>query len=470
MIPIKFIDFLKSFLVAIIYVYIIIYIGYNDNVLFFSSMIFGSFFLFLLFSPAHSLAFTLMFVIDPFGFSGLSLALIIPFSLCFLILFFNLKYSLKLLKVDKNFFLLLKCIAFFSFYQFCVSYLIKGIPDLNYLFSEMKFWLAVWIIIPVYIITYSQYKTFLSTIFIIVIINILVYYLSIFGVVELFEIRLLNRIQGDADSVRLIIYDLRQITKIFVYISPLYAVYYFWNKSSWVIILTGAFIFLAVLIAMLRTELFYLIMGAITSLYLGKKYLFKSNAYLKLGISGFAIYAIFIYLFPGLSDVYNFLYEDILNLLQNESNDSSGQYRLNVQLPVLIEILSNNIFFGGGKFSMSYDNTGHHLLHDIPILGGFGAYGLIGMCIYYTRFILIFKRIKILQNFKLLFQFHPNEILIVLGLLSYFLTMLLFRTLHLNIELAFETGQVEFGLFMGVFFSMTRFLYEKEKMLILNNK
>lgn len=468
MISIKLIDFLKSFLVAIIYVFINLYIGHSNTIIFFSSMILGSFFLFLFFSPAHSLAFSLMFIIDPFGFSGLSISVIIPFSLCFLTLFFNFKYSLRLLRFDKNFILLLKCIAFFSVYQICVSYLIKGIPSTKFLFEEMKFWIGIWVVVPVYIITYYQHNSFFKTIFFIVIINILLYFLSIFGLIELFEIRLQSRYEDD--NLRFILYDLRQITKIFIFLGPLYAVYYFRNKSSLVIILTGAFVFLAVLIAILRTEIFYLFMGAITSLYLGKKYLLKNNAYLKLGISGFLLFIIFTYLFPSLSDIYSGVYKNTLSVLQNNSNDSSADYRLNVQLPVLIEILSNNIFFGGGKFSMSFENTRHHLLYDIPLLGGFGAYGLIGISIYYLRFIFIFKRIKIIKNFKLLFQYYPNEILIVLALLSYFLTMLLFRTLHVNIELAFETGQVEFGLFIAVFFAMTRFLSEKEKILILSIK
>lgn len=460
MITIKNIDFLKTVFVAFMFAYINIFVGHSSTLLFFSSMILGSLFSFFFFSSAHSLAFSLLFIIDPFNISGLSIAVIIPFFLSFLILIFKTKYSLKVLKFDKNFNNLLKCLVLFSVYQLLISYVIYT-PDLKYGLSEIKYWLGVWIVVPVYIIVYDQHKTFLGVIFLVVIINVLIYFLSIFGIFELNDVVKAGRYEGSSDALRLILYDLRQITKILVYLAPLYAVYHFRKKSSLVIIATGSFVFLAVLIAILRTEIFYLFMGIITSLYLGNKYLHKNNAFLKIAILGVFILIVFANLFPDLADIYNLVYDKTINVLKGESIDSSAQYRTNVQLPVIAEIISNNLIFGAGRFAVSYESSGHQLLYDLPVISAFGAYGLLGMSIYYIRFLFIFKRMKSIRRSKLLFKFYPNETLLVIALYSYFITMLLFRTLHLNIELAFETGQVELGLFMGVSFAMTRFLFEK---------
>jgi hypothetical protein len=38
--------------------------------------------------------------------------------------------------------------------------------------------------------------------------------------------------------------------------------------------------------------------------------------------------------------------------------------------------------------------------------------------------------------------------------------MLTFRTLHINIELAFDFGMAEFGLFIGVYFGLIKLLIE----------
>lgn len=467
---IKNIDLSKSLIVAILFTFVNVVIGYGNSLLFFTSLILGSFFFYFLFSAAHSLAYSLMFAINPFDFSGLSISIIIPFFLCFLVLMNKRKSSFILLRSDKSFGTLLRCIAVFTIYQVLVSYLFSEIPNLTYLFNEMKFWLLIWVIIPVYIVTYYEHKTFFQTILFIVLINIVLYYLSIFNIINLFEVTEASRYTGESEVSRLLVYDLRQITKIFVYLSPLFAIYYVRNKSFSIIILLGCFVFLAVIIAVLRTEMFYLFMGMLLSVHIGKKFLFANNAYFKLGIVVIFILIIASYLFPNLIDVYTGVLENTLNVVQTDAKDSSGEYRSNIQLPVLMNVIYQNLFFGGGKYAVSYEKTTHYLFFDIPILGAFGAYGIVGMTIYYARFIIILKRIKIVKKFRPLLEKNPIEILLVLGLFSYFLTMLLFRTLHLNLELAFESGQVELGLFIGVYFALTRILMEnEEKLLTINN-
>jgi len=115
-----------------------------------------------------------------------------------------------------------------------------------------------------------------------------------------------------------------------------------------------------------------------------------------------------------------------------------------------------------GLYAVSYEATTHYLLYDIPILGAFGAYGIVGMLIYYGRFVVIFSRYKAVKMSQNLFDQFPVECLLVNGLLAYFITMITFRTLHINIELAFDSGMAELGLFIGIYFALIRFLDEQK--------
>ncbi|MCF8320873.1 MAG: O-antigen ligase family protein [Flavobacterium sp.] len=218
-------------------------------------------------------------------------------------------------------------------------------------------------------------------------------------------------------------------------------------------------VYVSVLFAILRTEMVYLLLGALLAILISIKQ-FKSVGRLKGVALVFVCVAMVLYLLPTLLDT---IIETTKLALKGGAleNDESADHRINVQLPVLMKIIESSPFFGGGLYSVSYGATTHYLLYDIPVLGAFGAYGIIGMLIYYSRFIYIFSRYKVLEMSQILFDQFPIECLLVNGLLAYFISMITFRTLHINIELAFDFGMPEFGLFIGVYFGLIKILSEK---------
>ncbi|WP_396186339.1 hypothetical protein [Flavobacterium sp.] len=286
------------------------------------------------------------------------------------------------------------------------------------------------------------------------------YYLSFFGVYDFFEIKEFSRSSDNDGLMRFFSFDLRQITKIFVYLLPLFIMFSF--KSTFVrfwVVLIGFMVYVSVLLAILRTEMLYLFMGALLAMFISIRQ-FKTIGTIKIATIGFVCVALILYLFPTLVDSLLQTVQISSKLGGGFSNDESADHRLNVQLPVLMKVIESSPFFGGGLYSVSYEATTHYLLYDIPILGAFGAYGIVGMLLYYSRFIYIFSRYKAVKMSQKLFDKFPIECLLINALLAYFITMLTFRTLHINIELAFDFGMAEFGLFIGVYFGLIKLLIE----------
>jgi len=423
-------------------------------------MLFGTIFIYFL-SPTLSFIYALIFVIDPMATFKLSAISIIPIFLCFTFFVFNTQRCLLILRKDKYLRKLMVLCLMFTFYQLIVSLLLRSQQDFYYVFKNVRYWLGIWILIPSYIFIIIDRKNFFVSITIIVLLIMIFYYLSFYGVYNFFEIREFQRSQDNVSLIRFFSFDLRQITKIFVYILPLFIIFPFKNRFvKFLVPLIGIMVYISVLLAILRTEMFYLFMGALLAVFISVRQ-FKTIGKIKIILYGFICVALVLFLFPTLLDTIVQTVQMSLNPGGGLSSDASTDHRLNVQLPVLMKIIESNPFFGGGNYSVSFEATGHYLLYDIPILGAFGAYGIIGMLIYYSRFIHIFLRYKAVKMSQKLFDQFPVECLLTNGLLAYFITMITFRTLHINIELAFDFGMAEFGLFIGVYFGLIKILTEQ---------
>jgi len=424
-------------------------------------MLFGTLFLYF-FSPTAAFIYSFIFVIDPMATFELSAISIIPILLCFTFFFLNIKRCLLILSKDKYLKKLMQLCFLFTVYQVIFSLLLLSQQDFYYVFQNVRHWLGIWLLIPAYVFIILDRKTLFISLVVIALIIMIFYYLTFFGVYSFFEIREFRRSSDDDNIMRFFSFDLRQITKIFVYLFPLFIIFPFKNTfvRFWVMLI-GIMVFVSVLLAILRTEMFYLFMGALVAVFISIRQ-FKTIGTPKIAIFGFLCVAIVLYLFPTLFETIMETAKMSLNSGGSLSSDESADHRLNVQLPVLMKILELNPFFGGGLYSVSYEATSHYLLYDIPVLGAFGAYGIIGMLIYYSRFIYIFSRYKSVKMTQKLFNEFPVECLLTNGLLAYFITMISFRTLHINSELAFDFGMAEFGLFIGVYFGLIKLLSEQK--------
>jgi hypothetical protein len=427
-------------------------------------MLCGTFFLYL-FSPSVAFIYSSIFIIDPTEALQLSAMSVIPFILCFIFLILNTEKCLSILSKDKYLLKVMQLCLLFTLYQIVVSLLLLSLlfnqQDFYYFFQNIKYWLGIWLLVPAYVFIILDRKVvFISMIMIAMIIMIL-YYLSIFGIYNFFEIRVFKRSNLDDGLWRFFSFDLRQITKIFVYISPLFIIFPIKNALLKLTVpLIGIMVFLTILFALLRTEMFYLFMGGFLATVISIRQ-FKTVGLFKIALFGSICIGMVLYLFPGLLDTIVLTAQMTSNSGDSMNSDESLDHRLYVQLPVLMKILESNPIFGGGLYSVSAEATTHYLLYDIPVLGAFGAYGIIGMLIYYSRFIYIFSRYKAVKMTQKLYEQFPVECLLTNGLLAYFITMITFRGLHINIELAFDFGMAEFGLFIGLYFGLIKILTEK---------
>jgi len=422
-------------------------------------MLFGTLFIYL-FSPTVSFLYSFIFVIDPMATFKLSAISIIPLFLCFLYIIFNIKKTLIIISEDKYLKKIIKLCLLFTFYQVIVSMLLLSEQDIYYLFKNVRYWLGIWILIPSYILTILDRKFFFISIIFLVLLIMIFYYITFFGYYNFFEIREFKRSEND-DLMRFFSFDLRQITKFFVYLIPLFLFFPIKNiKLKYTVLLIGILVYVSVIMAILRTEIIYLFLGALLAFFISLKQIKAISVFNSLFI-GIACGILILFFFPSIIEplLHTINIFDSTNLVY----DNSADHRLNFQLPLLIKIIKSNLLFGSGTYSVSYEATGHHLLYDIPIIGAIGAYGIIGMLIYYSRFIIIVLRYKTIRMTQKLFNQYPVEFLIVNGLLAYFITMISFRSLHINIELAFDFGMAEFGLFIGIYFALIKILTERDK-------
>ena len=418
--------------------------------------IFGIYFL----SPTVSFVYALLFLIDPMAKFGLSALSIVPLILCFLHFFLNIEKCLLILSKDRILKKIMGVCLLFSIYQLFVSFLLLSQQDIYYAFENSRYWLGIWILIPTYIFIIIDRNNFFVSITLVVLIIMVMYFLSFFAFFSFFEINEAFRYSQDDSLKRYFSFDLRQITKIFVYLLPLVLIFHLINGTTKIlVIIIGVLVYLSVLFAVLRTEIVYLTMGAIISVYVTSKKI-KANNFLKTFMWFFLCVIFILVLFPSIFETIIQIFDGLLSINDENLQDESKDQRLYVQLPVLLKIIEESPFFGGGTYSVSYKATGHQLLYDIPVLGAFGAYGIIGMLIYYSRFYYIFLRYKSLKMTQKLYDRFPFECLLTNALLAYFITMITFRTLHINIELAFNFGMSEFGVFIGVYFGLTKILIE----------
>lgn len=429
----------------------------------------GYMFLYLL-SPTIAFVYAFVFVIDPLDNLNLSGQRIVPIFLCLFSFLLNYKEFIPIISKDKAFVKLIRVCVVFTLYQLIVSLMLKQGQDVYYILMNVNYWLGIWVLVPAYIFTYIDRKNIFGAVIVVVFFCMLMYFLTFFNVFDLFKIREFNRSEDNIDIKRLFAFDLRFITKFFVFILPLFVFFPIKNlKLKYLVIVIGLSVYIAVSLSLLRTEMFYLFMGGVTA-FLLSFFKFKKASMFSIYFSIVCGAVLVLVLFPNLIDNVIETFKITIEGNNGGATDGTLSHRLEVQLPIALKIFSENFLFGGGLFAVSPEATGgHYILFDIPYIAVFSAYGLIGMFIYYLRFIYIFSRYKIVVFSQKLYNLFPVESLLTNGIMAYFITMVFFKLIHFNIELAFTFGMPETGLFIGAFFGITRFLFEQNNSLNKNN-
>jgi len=162
--------------------------------------------------------------------------------------------------------------------------------------------------------------------------------------------------------------------------------------------------------------------------------------------------------FIGLSVTFIKTFQEILG----SQSQGTTQTRTIIELPKHIFFIKNNPFFGTGFIQAWFENFFNKYdlgLTDIPLTSTLAMYGIIGMLIYYFRFYIIYKNIihifKYIKQFKIIMiDFYIFEIVTLFALSAYFISMIAFRLFYISWELTIGEKQIEFGLFLGIFFAL----------------
>jgi hypothetical protein len=424
-------------------------------------LIFGTILLYV-FSPTVAFVYSFIYVIDPTSKFELAFATVVPLFCCFIYVLSNIRRSIDLIRSDRILKGLVIISLLFTFYQIFISFLFLSGEGLLYVARNIKYWAGFWIIIPSYIFTLGDRRMMFLSIILVSLITISLYYLSFFGIIDFFQFKTMNRSEGIDTIIRYFSFDFRQIMKIFVYLVPLLFFFPTNNKILTTLsIFLGISVFIAIMIAVLRNEMFYLFLGSLLAFILTFRRV-NSIGKINIFIIIVSIISVVFIFFPDLVESLSELINLTFNSANSGGNDESLDHRMNVQLPILLDILKSNILFGAGNYAVSIEATSHYLMYDIPIIGGFAVYGIFGMCLYYARFLNIFEAFSHLQINQDLYRRLPFECLLLFALFAYFVTMVTFRGIHINMELAFDFGMAEFGLFLGVYFGLIRILTEQK--------
>tara|TARA_E500000331_G_scaffold123539_1_gene121037 strand:+ start:2457 stop:3878 length:1422 start_codon:yes stop_codon:yes gene_type:complete len=452
------IDYLSLFILCTLYV-ISFYIFKNFYSLAPLFVIIG-FFLLNLKNHIASFLFAFLFIIDPLNLYKFSGLLLIPYFLCFfnLILF---KKSLSFLN-EKKISLLFKVLIVFNIFQFLSFFMIDS-ADLNFIKLNINHFFGIYILLPAAYYTlknHNQIFIYLSSVSLLTVLIYLFSQLNIINIIDFYEV---NRTTIQEGPVRSLSFDLRNITKIFVYLSPSFLLFYSNKKIIYLVSIIGAITYFSVASALLRNEMLYLILGSLFAVYLNQKFYMKRK-YFKLIFSSIIIFFLLIYFLPNLYSsilfTYNFTVDSYFN---SRISDTSYDIRLYDQIPIIKKLFYESPFIGQGLFKNSFENTGHNLLFDVPVFASFSTYGIIGMTIYFLRFIVIHKIFRVIKKIKFK-RTNDNSLLLLtfVSLYAFFITCITFKNFHIGVELAFWWAMPEFGLFMGIFVAIYyKIKYEK---------
>jgi len=122
--------------------------------------------------------------------------------------------------------------------------------------------------------------------------------------------------------------------------------------------------------------------------------------------------------------------------------DGDTEIRMKDQLPALLHAIQSHPFFGVGVRQMGSETFGNDGLFDIPLLGTLAGYGLVGMCLYYLRYLILVRAMK-------LFDQRNGLEPLASAFVGFFAAMIFFRMFYASHELVFTHNLAHFSLLAG---------------------
>jgi hypothetical protein len=352
--------------------------------------------------------------------------------------------------------------AIFSCYFLFVSIIMKTgkISVSEIMVIYIKYILGFLVIIPAYILTIRNRKEMITSIVVIAILFLIVYFINIVMGGSLFVLEESIR-SSISDLTRVGSADLRQTFIFFTFFLPVTLVLS--NKSRFKILIIqiiGVLSFAILVIGFLRLALFYVVLGTIlTAQFIS--YYSKFTRVIKIIFAFIVIISAFFIAFPKISNEYFLITEWSFGAMRGQENDSSYDIRFLIEAPFLIKEFIKNIWTGSGieELLIQQKKIGYFAMQDVPILGTLAAYGILGMVLYYLKFYFLLinsgiKKIKITQN-------NEVDIYIYLTIKAYLITMISFRLFYISWELTYDYQQVELGLFCGIYLALRNIIEPK---------
>ena len=320
-------------------------------------------------------------------------------------------------------------------------------------------------ILPAYYFSIKRPKDLFQSLTIVAACCLLLYFLDLSKKWGIFKLDIYLHLE-DSTMERMAGYDIRQFMIFFSYLIPAAILAKkVKNLHKLILLFVGVFSYLILVLAFYRLAMFYVGMGLILSFIFIRKYADTRNLF-KYLIAG-------LILIIGASLVFGNYFKEINNIIgitfdyfNGKGGDDSADARFEKQLPILKDLFYSNPLTGVGVIEIQrWYKVNMMGFVDFPVLGTLAAYGIVGMFIYYLKYIIILTKNKIDLYSVDLDDVDQFPAYLYLTIKAYIITMITFRFFYISWEFTFDYMQAEFGLLTGAYFALQDVLKDKASQL-----
>ena len=375
---------------------------------------------------------------------------------------FNYKIPWGLLLKYKPLKSLLLVSIFFALYVLVFNLLNKGTNFMDAV-RNIGYYAGFLAFIPAYFLTLYNRESLFKKFTIIAFSFLTIYFISLF--LGLQWINVFSGERGGDFEIKRYIYDARQFLVFYTYFIPaVFFINYQQKSTKTALIMVGILAYSIIVFALFRLAMVYVILGAATTFLLVARKI--SSLSQIISRTSFIVFfgIIILSLLGSVFSEYIKIFQWSLDSFSSNSSDDSANIRFLIQIPLMLEMFFENSFFGAGlQKLLDAAAEGMFGYVDVPILGTLTAFGIIGMLLYYSRFLFILsagKSYNYVQDKSYILKNKP-EYFFILALKAYFITMITYRIFYISWELTSYYMQAEFGLFVGVYFALNHILEDQ---------
>ncbi len=316
-------------------------------------------------------------------------------------------------------------------------------------------------ILPAYFFTINRPKELFQSLTVVAACCLIAYFLDLSKKWGIFKLDVYFHLE-DSTMERMAGYDIRQFMIFFAYLIPAVVVTKrVKNVYKLILLFVGVFSFLILVLAFYRLAMFYVGMGLLLSFIFIKKYADTKNVF-KYLVGGFILIIGASLVFGNYFTEINKIIGITIDYFNGKGGDNSADTRFEGQLPILKNLFFGSPWTGIGLIEIQkwyrLDMMG---FVDFPVLGSLTAFGIVGMSIYYLKYLIILLNGKVNLFNVDLEEDDQFTVYLYLTLKAYIITMITFRFFYISWEFTFDYMQAEFGLVAGAFLALQYILREK---------